>query len=113
MQARHRYPTREGQRPPLRLNAVDWAIYLIIAVCTLGAWAYTCSLTSDVRQCMRAGAPEILGVLLQAAALVLAVWAGSELGRRSRSTTAGIACGIVLFFFLSAVLTWLGFEPTK
>jgi 1,4-dihydroxy-2-naphthoate octaprenyltransferase len=30
-------------RPPLRLNAVDWAICAIVAACVLGAWAFTCS----------------------------------------------------------------------
>jgi hypothetical protein len=60
-------------RPPLRLNAVDWAIYAIVVAATLGAWAFTCSNTPDTQQCMRDGAPRLLGVLLQAGILVLAV----------------------------------------
>ena len=113
MQAQHQHPAHPKQRPPLRLNAVDWAIYLSVAVCMLGGWAITCSWTSDVGQCIRDGAPALLGVLLSAGALVLAVWTGSEIGHRSGSTTAGLACGVLLFFVLSALLTWLGFGPTR
>ena len=61
---------------------------------------------------MRDGAPGLLGVLLQAGVLVLAVWTRSEVGRRQRSTLLGLASGIVLFFVLSWLLTWLGLGPT-
>ena len=103
---------QHNRRPPLRLNAVDWAIYAIVVAATLGAWAYSCSSTSNLQQCMRDGAPELLGVLLQAGILVLAVWTGSEVGRRRRSTWLGLACGPVLFLALTGVLTWLGLSPT-
>ena len=40
---------------------------------------------------MHAGrAPGLLGVLLQAGVLILAVWTGSEVGRRQRSTLLGL-----------------------
>jgi hypothetical protein len=99
------------RRAPLRLNAVDWAIYAIVALCTVGAWAFTCTRASDVGHCMRDGAPALLGVLLQAAILVFAIWTGSELGRRSRSVVAGLASGAALFLVLSALLSWLGLSP--
>jgi hypothetical protein len=60
---------------------------------------------------MRDGMPGILGFLLQACVLVLAVWSGSELGRRQQSTWIGFACGAVLFFMLSGLLTWLDLSP--
>ena len=60
---------------------------------------------------MLAGAPRILSILLQAGVLVLAVWTGSEICRRQRSNLTGLACGIVLFFVLSALLSWLGLSP--
>ena len=99
-----------GRRPPLRLNAVDWAIYAIVVACTLGAWAFTCSSTPDVQQCMRDGAPGLLGVLLQAG-ILLSVWTGSEVGRRGQSTWLGLAAGAVLFFALTGLLAWLGLGP--
>ena len=112
MQARHRHPVDSVPRPPLRLNAVDWAIYAIVVACTIGAWAFSCSQGAlDTQQCMRDDAPRLLGILLQAGALVLAVWTGSELGRRQRSTLIGLACGTVLFFVLSALLSWIGLSP--
>lgn len=111
MQARHHHPVRDDQRPPLGLNAVDWLIYAIVVVCVIGAWTFTCSSTPDMQQCMRDGAPGLLGVLLQAGVLVLAVWTGSEMGRRQRSIWIGLACGTVLFFILSALLSWLGLSP--
>ena len=97
-------------RAQLRL-AVDWAVYAIVVAATLGAWAYSCSSTPDLQQCMRDGAPALLGVLLQAGILVLEVWTGSEVGRRQRSTWLGLACGAVLFFALAGVLAWLGLSP--
>jgi hypothetical protein len=111
MQARHHHPSNRDQRPPLRLNALDWAIYALVVVCTLGAWAFSCSSTPDRQQCMRHEAPRLLGILLQAGVLVLAAWTGSEIGRRRRSNSIGLACGIVLFFILSALLSWLGLSP--
>ena len=112
MQA-HRYPpAHDDRRPPLRLNAVDWLIYAIVAGCTVGAWALNCSSTADMQQCMRYGAPGLLGVVLQAGVLVFAVWTGSEVARRRRSTLLGLASGIVLFFVLSGLLSWLGLSPT-
>jgi hypothetical protein len=95
-------------RPPLRLNAVDWAIYAIVAACVLGAWAFTCSSTPDMQQCMRDGAPGLLGILLQAVILVLAVWTGSEVGRRQRSTSLGLAGGTAVFLALTGLLAWFG-----
>ena len=112
MQARRHHPVHDDQRLPLRLNAVDWLIYAIVVVCIVAAWAFTCSSKPDIQQCMRDGAPGLLGVLLQAGVLVLAVWTGSEVGRRQRSTLLGLAGGIVLFFVLSWLLTWLGLSPT-
>ena len=50
--------------------------------------------------------------MLQAGVLILAVWTGSEVGRRQRSTLLGLASGIALFFILSGLLTWLGLSPT-
>ena len=102
----------DGRAPPLRLNAVDRAVYAIVVAATLGAWTYSCSSTPNLQECMRDGAPGLLGVLLQAGILVLAVWTGSEVGRRRQSTWLGLACGTVLFFALSGVLAWLGFGPT-
>ena len=49
--------------PALRLNALDWALFALIVVCTLGAWAFSCSSASDLRQCMRDSAPKILSIL--------------------------------------------------
>jgi hypothetical protein len=46
MQARHCYPVNEASRPPLRLNALDRVLY---------CKGY------DLRQCMRDGAPGLLG----------------------------------------------------
>ena len=113
MRARHHHLFHADRRSTLRLNALDWAIYAIVALCTIGAWAFSCSRSPDVRQCMHDGAPALLGVLLQAGVLVLAVWTGSEVGRRQRSTWLGLVCGAVLFFALSGLLTWLGLSPMR
>ena len=55
--------------------------------------------------------PGLLGVALQAGVLVLAVWTGSEAGRRVKSTWVGLATGSVIFFALTALLVWLGLTP--
>jgi hypothetical protein len=111
MQA-HRYPPVDrASHRRLRLNALDWAIYAIVALCTIGGWAFTCTKSADIGQCMRDGAPALLGVLLQAAVLVGAVWAGSEIGRRSQSTIVGLSGGTVLFLLASALLSVLGLSP--
>jgi len=47
MQARHHH--HDDQRPPLRLNAVDWLIYAILVVCIVASWAFSCSSASDMR----------------------------------------------------------------
>jgi len=111
MRSRIENRLEHNARAPLRLNAVDWLIYAIVAACALGAWAFSCSRTLKMQQCMRDGAPGLLGVVLQAGILVLAVWTASEVGRRHRSAAIGLACGAVLFFALSGLLTWLGLSP--
>src|SRR3954454_9289389 len=113
MRARQHHLFHADRRSALRLNALDWAIYAIVALCTIGAWAFTCTRSPDVGQCMRDGAPALLGVLLQAGVLVLAVWTGSEVGRRQGSTLLGLACGTVIFMTLSGVLAWLGLSPAQ
>ena len=99
------------QRSPSRPSAVESAIYGIVALCTVGAWAFSCTKSADVGQCMRDGAPALLGVLLQASALVGAVWAGYEVGRRANSTVVGFCCGAMLFFLGSGLLTVVGLSP--
>jgi hypothetical protein len=101
------------RRVPLRLNAVDWWIYAIVVACTLGAWIISCSSKLDVQQCMRDGAPKLLGILLQAGVLVFAVWAGSEVGRRMKSTVSGFACGTAILLVLTGLQGWLGMLPGR
>jgi hypothetical protein len=98
MQTRHHHPVNEISRPPLRLTAIDRVLY---------CKGY------DLRQCMRDGAPGLLGLLLQAGALVLAVWPDSEVDRRSRSTLIGLACGTLPFIVLSGLLAWLWLSPAQ
>ena len=73
------------RRAPLRLNAVDCGRALFCRGAGFG-------------QCMRNGMPALLDVALQAGVLVLAVWTGSEVGRRVKSTWVGLATGTVIFF---------------
>ena len=60
------------------------------------------------QQCMRDGVPSFLALALQPGAVVLAVWAGSEVGRRVRSTWMGLTGGMIVLFALSAAVVWLG-----
>ena len=95
--------------PQPRANAPAWWILGLGVLCLFAGRAIHCS-RADFAQCMRDGMPGMLGVLLQAGVLVLAVWAGSELGHRQRSTWIGLACGTVLFFALSGLL-WINLGP--
>lgn len=73
-----------------------------------GGRALYCRGAGSVQQWMRDGMPGVLSVALQAGALVFAVWAGSEVGRRVELTGIGLACGTATFFVLTALLAWLG-----
>jgi len=90
-------------------NTLVWWILGLGVLCLFSGRAIHCS-GADFQQCMRDAMPGMLGVLLQAGVLVLAVWTGSEFGRRQRSTWIGLACGTVLFFTLSGLL-WLNVSP--
>ena len=96
--------------PQRRANALAWWLLGLGVLCLFAGRAIHCS-GADFRKCMRDGMPGMLGVLLQAGVLVLAVWAGSELGRRQRSTWLGLACGTVLFSALSGLIAWLDLGP--
>ena len=103
--------TRSASEEPRPLASVLawWSLGLGVLSLFAGR-AFHCS-GVEFGQCMRDGLPGLLGVLLHAAVLVLAVWTGSEVGRRSRSTLTGFACGTVLFFALFGLLAWLGLSP--
>ena len=111
MQARHRQAVHSDPRQPLRLNAVDWAIYGIVVVSIFGGRALSCSGVGRFQQCMRDGMPGIIGVALQAGVLVVAVWTGSGIGQARKSTGLGLACGALIFLLLSSLLGWLGLAP--
>ena len=104
------YRHRLCEEPQPRTDALAWWTLGLGVLCLFAGRAIHCS-ESDFQQCMRDGMPGMLGVLLQAGVLVLAVWAGSELGRRQRSTWIGLACGAVLFSALSGLLAWLDLSP--
>ena len=105
----HRLEPR--RRAPLRLNALNWWIYGLVVLCAFAGRALYCS-GNDFRQCMRDGMPGIAGVLLQAGALVLAVWEGSGIGRR-HSNGLGLAAGTAIFLGLMGFLAWLGILPRQ
>ena len=93
-----------------RTTALAWWLLGLGVLCLFAGVALHCSGT-DFRQCMRDGMPAIRDALLQGSVLILAVWTGSELGRRQRSNWMGLAGGTALFFALSGTLSWLGLSP--
>jgi len=77
----------------------------------LGAWLTNFVAGFQPRTLAYGATAAALAIVLQAGILVLAVWTASEVGRRHRSAAIGLACGAVLFFALSGLLTWLGLSP--
>ena len=96
------------RRAALRLHALDWWILGTGVLSLFLGRALYCRDAGSFQQCMRDGVPSFLALALQAGAVVLAVWAGSEVGRRVRSTWMGLTGGMIVLFALSAAVVWLG-----
>ena len=57
---------------------------------------------------MQFGMPRVIGMSLQAGALILAIWAGPKIGRTLNSQVLGYVSGGTIFLALTALLLWLG-----
>jgi hypothetical protein len=102
-----------SQRSPNRLNAVDWWILGIVVLALFGGRTLYCATgDSAFQSCMRQGMPRVIGMSLQAAALIFAIWVGPMIGRRFESRVLGLVSGATVFIAISALLLWLGLLPT-
>jgi len=102
-----------SQRSPDRLNAVDWWILGIGGLALFGGRTLYCATRDSAFQsCMQQGMTRVIGVPLQAAALIFAIWVGPMIGSRFGSKVLGLVSGATVFVALSALLLWLGLLPT-
>jgi hypothetical protein len=97
-----------GESQP-RGNALDGSLLALVVFCLFAARAIYCaSGDGPFQACMRSGMPRVIGMSLQAAVLILAIWAGPKIGQRLKSEVLGYVSGVTMFLTLLALLMWLG-----
>lgn len=96
----------EGQPPANRMDR--WILALVVFCLFAGRAIYCVSGAGPFQACMQGGMPRVIGMALQAAVLILAIWVGPKIGRRFDSQVLGYASGVTIFLALSTLLLWLG-----
>ena len=88
---------------------MDGWIFALVVFCLFAGRAIYCATGNPSFQaCMRSGMPRVLGMALQAGALILAIWVGPTIGKRLDSQVLGYVSGGTIFLALAALQLWLG-----
>ena len=92
-----------------RANAMDsWLLALVVFGLFAARALYCANGAAPFQACMQSGMPSVLGMSLQAGAMIFAIWAGPKIGRRLEYEVLGYVSGGTIFLALSALLLWLG-----
>jgi hypothetical protein len=92
-----------------RANAMDgWLLALVVFCLFAGRALYCANGDGPFQACMQSGMPRVIGMSLQAGAVILAIWVGPKIGWRLNSRVLGYFSGGTIFLALSALLLWLG-----
>ena len=79
-----------------------------VVLCLFGGRAiYSATSDAGFQACMQSGMLRVLGMSLQAGALILAIWGGPKIGKWLGSQVLGYVCGGTIFLAMSALVLWL------
>jgi hypothetical protein len=89
------------------MNAMDGWLLALVVFCLFTARVLHCATgAAGFQACMQSGMPRVLGMALQAGAMIFAIWTGPKVGRRLESAVLGYVSGVTIFLALSALLFW-------